>query len=104
MRIVGLILFLVALMAGIGSNLSSMVDVASVIIVFGGLLGIQPGAVIGKTNKEGTAVADREVDAGHLFHTYLQAVGLDSTADHDLPGRSIPIGDPSVEPIKELLA
>ena len=52
----------------------------------------------------GTAVADREVDAGHLFHTYLQAVGVDSTADHDLQGRSIPIGDPSAEPIKELLA
>lgn len=72
-------------------------------IALGGC-GIQPGAVIGKTNDTGTAVADREVDAGHLFHTYLQAVGLDSTADHDLPGRSIPIGDPAAEPIKELLA
>ncbi len=72
-------------------------------IALGGC-GIQPGAVIGKTNDKGTAVADREVDAGHLFHTYLQAVGLDSTADHDLPGRSIPIGDPAAEPIKELLA
>ena len=72
-------------------------------IALGGC-GIQPGGVIGKTNDTGTAVADREVDAGHLFHTYLQAVGLDSTADHDLPGRSIPIGDPSVESIKELLA
>ena len=65
--------------------------------------GIQPGAIIGKTNEEGTEVADREVDAGHLFHTYLNAVGLDSTADHDLSGRSIPIGDPAVEPIEELL-
>ena len=72
-------------------------------IALGGC-GIQPGAVIGKTNDNGTAVADREVDAGHLFHTYLQAVGLDSTADHDLPGRSIPIGDPSAAAIKELLA
>lgn len=72
-------------------------------IALGGC-GIQPGAVIGKTNEQGTAVADREVDAGHLFHTYLQAVGVDSTADHDLEGRSIPIGDPSAEPIRELLA
>ncbi len=72
-------------------------------IALGGC-GIQPGAVIGKTNEKGTAVAQREVDAGHLFHTYMQAVGLDSTADHDLPGRSIPIGDPSAQPIKELLA
>jgi uncharacterized protein (DUF1501 family) len=66
--------------------------------------GIQPGAIIGKTNEEGTEVADREVDAGHLFHTYLNAVGLDSNADHDLSGRSIPIGDPAVEPIEELLS
>ncbi len=72
-------------------------------IALGGC-GIQPGAVIGSTNDTGTEVADREVDAGHLFHTYLQAVGLDSTAEHDLPGRSIPIGDPATEPIKELLA
>jgi hypothetical protein len=72
-------------------------------IALGGC-GIQPGAVIGKTNAKGTAVADREVDARHLFHTYLQALGLDSTAQHDVPGRTIPIGDPSGEPIKELLA
>ncbi len=71
-------------------------------VVLGGC-GIQPGAVIGKTNETGTAVVQREVDARHLFHTYLQAVGLDSLADHDLPGRSIPIGDPSAGPIKELL-
>ncbi len=71
-------------------------------VVLGGC-GIKPGAVIGKTNETGTAVAEREVDARHLFHTCLQAVGLDSLADHDLPGRSIPIGDPSAGPIKELL-
>ena len=72
-------------------------------IALGGC-GIQPGAVIGKTNEKGTAVADREVDAGHLFHTYLQALGIDSTNDHDIAGRSIPIGDPTAQPIKELLS
>src|SRR5690606_10863371 len=45
-------------------------------IALGGA-GIQPGAVIGKTNENGTKVIDREVDHGHLFHTYLAAVGLD---------------------------
>jgi hypothetical protein len=65
---------------------------------------IQPGAVIGKTNPEGTAVIDREVDHGHLFHTYLQAVGLDTTATFDVGGRPIPVADPSVSAIKELLA
>lgn len=72
-------------------------------IALGGC-GIQPEAIIGKTNEDGTKVADREVDAGHLFHTYLSAVGLESNADHDLAGRSIPIGDPAAEPIWELLS
>jgi uncharacterized protein (DUF1501 family) len=71
--------------------------------VLGGC-GIQPGAVVGRTNDEGTEVADREVDGGHLFHTYLRAVGIDPTADHDLPGRSIPIGDPAAAAIEELLS
>lgn len=66
--------------------------------------GIQPGAVIGATNDKGTEVADREVHGGHLFHTYLQALGIDSTADHEIEGREIPIGDPAAEAIKELLA
>lgn len=70
--------------------------------VMGGC-GIQPGAIIGSTNDDGTEVADREVDSGHLFHTYLSAVGIDSTSNHDLPGRTIPIGDPAANPIKELL-
>lgn len=65
---------------------------------------VQRGAVIGKTNEKGTAVADREVDAGHLFHTYLQAVGIDSTGSFSIDGRDLPIADPSVQPIKELLA
>ncbi len=66
--------------------------------------GIQPGGIVGKTNADGTKVAEREVDAGHLFHTYLSAVGIDTYEDHDLSGRSIPIGDPAAEPIEELLS
>ena len=65
---------------------------------------VQPGAVIGATNKEGTAVSDREVDHGHLFHTYLQAVGLDSFASFDIGGRPMPMADPAAEPINELLS
>ncbi len=65
---------------------------------------IQRGAAIGKTNDTGTAVVDREVDHGNLFHTYLQAVGLDSTANFDVGGREMPMADPASKPIKELLA
>ena len=76
---------------------------ASCSIALGGA-GIQPGAIIGATNADGTEVSDREVDGGHLFHTYMQAVGINSTSDHDIPGRSVPIGDPAASAIEELLA
>ncbi|MBI3836373.1 MAG: DUF1501 domain-containing protein [Planctomycetia bacterium] len=71
-------------------------------VVLGGC-GIQSGALIGKTNANGTEVTDRQVDHGHLFHTYLRAVGVDSTAKFDAGGRGIPMADPAAEPIQELL-
>lgn len=66
--------------------------------------GIQPGAVIGATSADGTEVVDRPVDHGHVFHTILQAVGVDSTADFHIGGRDHPIADPAKEPIREMLA
>jgi uncharacterized protein (DUF1501 family) len=72
-------------------------------VVLGGSR-IQRGAVIGKTNEKGTAVTDRQVDHANLFHTYLEAVGLDSTGTFDIGGRDVPMADPASAPIKELLA
>lgn len=65
---------------------------------------IKPGAVVGKTNANGTQVIDREVDHGHLFHTYLRAVGVDSAAEFNIAGRKVPMADPSKQAIEELLA
>jgi len=65
---------------------------------------IHRGAVIGKTNENGTKVVDREVDHGNMFHTYMQAVGVDSTGSFDIDGRPMPIADPARGPISELLA
>jgi hypothetical protein len=62
------------------------------------------GAVVGKTNKNGTAVEEREVDAGHVFHTYLSALGLRSSGHFTVGGKKLPMADPAFEPIKELLA
>jgi hypothetical protein len=72
-------------------------------VLLGGA-GIHPGAVIGKTNDNGTAVTDREVDHGHVFHTLLAGVGVDSKGEFDIGGRKYPIADPAKGPIKELLA
>jgi hypothetical protein len=72
-------------------------------VVLGGC-GIQAGAVIGKTNANGTEVADRQVDHGHLFHTYLKAVGVDPAGKFDAGGRTIPMADPAAAAIDEVLA
>ncbi len=66
--------------------------------------GIVRGAVVGKTNANGTEVVEREMDAGHLFHTYLRALGLRSTGHFTVGGRKMPMADPAFEPVKELLA
>jgi uncharacterized protein (DUF1501 family) len=66
--------------------------------------GIKPGIVLGKTNANGTAVVDGQVHAGHLFHTYLRAVGLDPSETFEANGRAIQVADPTASAIKELLA
>ncbi|QDU60235.1 hypothetical protein Pan216_10740 [Planctomycetes bacterium Pan216] len=66
--------------------------------------GIAPGTVVGKTNETGMEVVDREVDHGELFHTYLQAVGLDSHSSFTIGGRDFPLADPAKSPIKEVLS
>src|SRR5262245_4681718 len=66
--------------------------------------GLQRGSVVGKTNANGTAVVEREVNAGHLFHTYLRAVGDDPTKNfypNDLP---VPVAESMPSAITELLA
>lgn len=66
--------------------------------------GIQGGAAVGKTNANGTAVVDRQVDGGHLFHTYFRALGLDPKRNHYVNGRPIPMADPKASAIQEILA
>ncbi|MGY8643820.1 MAG: DUF1501 domain-containing protein [Verrucomicrobiales bacterium] len=66
--------------------------------------GIQSGFAYGKTNKNGTEVIENEVDAGHLFHTYLKALGLKSTGKFEIGGRKFPVADPAFEPIHEILS
>ena len=66
--------------------------------------GIKGGAVAGKTNANGTAVADREVNAGHLFHTYFRALGLNPRRNHYPQGQPIPMADPKADVITEVLA
>jgi uncharacterized protein (DUF1501 family) len=65
---------------------------------------IQGGAAVGRTNANGTAVTDRQVNGGHLFHTYFRALGLDPRRNHYHNNRPIPMADPQASAITEILA
>jgi uncharacterized protein (DUF1501 family) len=66
--------------------------------------GLKHGAVVGKSNANGTAVTDREVHGGHLFHTYFRALGLNPKRNHYSQGQPIPMADPKADAISEVLA
>jgi hypothetical protein len=66
--------------------------------------GLKAGAVVGKTNAQGTAVTDRQVNSGHLFHTYFRALGLNPRRKYYIHDRPIPMADPNGSAIEEILA
>lgn len=72
-------------------------------IALGGC-GIKGGAVVGKTNANGTAVTDREVNQTHLWHTYMKALGLNPNKNFYIDARPMPVADPKGSPITEVLA
>lgn len=64
---------------------------------------VQRGVAYGRTNAKGTEVADGQVDHANLFHTYLQAVNVDSTDSFEVEGRDVPIADPASKTIGAIL-
>jgi hypothetical protein len=72
------------------------------VVVAGGK--IHRGIAYGKTNAKGTEVVEGQVDHANLFHTYLQAVGVDSTDTFEIEGREVPIADPASKAIRPILA
>jgi hypothetical protein len=64
---------------------------------------IPRGHAFGKTNADGTEVKEGQVEHGALFHTYLEAVGVDSTGSFIVDGRKMPMADPAAAAISELL-
>lgn len=67
-------------------------------------VGVNPGAVYGKTDADGQRVADGEVGAGEFFATIFQALGIDHEHELYVGARPIPLVNPGIEPIREVLA
>lgn len=66
--------------------------------------GIKGGACVGKTNPNGTQVIERQVDGGHLFHTYFKALGLSGNKNYYVNQQPIKMADPAASAIDEILA
>jgi uncharacterized protein (DUF1501 family) len=65
--------------------------------------GIQGGALFGKTDKNGEHVTDDEIGAGEFFATILRAVGVDHQKEYHIGARPVPLVNPGIKPISQVL-
>ncbi|MGE0607794.1 MAG: DUF1501 domain-containing protein [Pirellulales bacterium] len=67
--------------------------------------GVKRGVVVGATNDNGTEVAGTGYDIGHMFHTWFNALGIDSVnLQYDNNGQPLPIAHDDCGPVKDVLA
>lgn len=67
--------------------------------------GIKPGVVYGKTNTDGTDVAENKVTPAMFFATIFAALGIDHQKEYLSPdGRPVPLTPYNTQPIAEVLA
>ncbi|MBP90423.1 MAG: hypothetical protein CMJ64_27580 [Planctomycetaceae bacterium] len=66
--------------------------------------GIQGGSVYGKSDEDGRTVADGEVSAGPIFATIFRALGIDHDKEYHFGVRPVPLTNPGIEPLDELIA
>ena len=67
--------------------------------------GIRRGVVAGKTNEKGTDVVTEPFDAGHLFHTWFRALGIDpEVKQYRNAGQPLPIAHEDMHPVTDVLA
>ncbi len=65
--------------------------------------GIRGGAIHGKTNEDGTAVAEGEASAADVAATIYQAVGIDPQKHYQVGQRPVPLAKEDSQPIKTVL-
>lgn len=66
--------------------------------------GILPGAVYGETDEKGNRVKDGEIDAGDLYATIFNALGIDHDHEYYIGSRPVPLVNPGHHPVKEVLS
>lgn len=66
--------------------------------------GIKGGSVYGKSDEDGKTVIEGKIEAGELFATIFQALGIDHRKDYYVGARPIPLVNPGIDPVKDVLA
>lgn len=66
--------------------------------------GIQGGAVYGKSDPLGHKVVDGEIGAGELFATIYKALGINPNKNYYVGSRPVPLVNPHIKFVKEVLA
>lgn len=65
--------------------------------------GAKGGAVYGKSDPKGNTVVSEEVDAGSLFATIYENLGINPHKNYYVGSRPVPLVNPGVEPIAALV-
>jgi hypothetical protein len=65
--------------------------------------GVAMGAVVGKTNADGTAIVERRVTPADLHHTYYQLLGIDPSKRYYQGSRPVYLADEHGKAVHELL-
>jgi len=67
-------------------------------------VGINPGTVYGKTDKDGQTVTEGEIGAGEFYATIFQALGIDHERELYVGSRPIPLVNPGIAPVRDVIA
>jgi hypothetical protein len=67
--------------------------------------GLNRGIAVGATSDAGTWVTTEPLDIGHMFHTWFNALGIDSQhTEYNNNGQPLPIAHDECGPVREVLA
>lgn len=66
--------------------------------------GVKGGACYGKSDPTGNRVVDGEIGAGELFATIYEALGIKHDKNYYIGSRPVPLVNPGIKPVKEVLA
>ncbi len=66
--------------------------------------GVVGGSVYGETDENGEHVKKNPVNAGQFVATVLEAAGIDSSKEYHVGARPVPLVDPGIEPVRDVLS